>query len=138
MLIGSGIWLTLILGIGIRAWTALVPEWFWLWVGLFGGMYLFAWTFPALYPQLSAWLYREQMYPETPLGRGCLTVAWFLFPMGSSISMVLRRSGQVHFLWLFIGTGMTMVSVGMAQAFAHQLWRKRPWAEAERAAEGEG
>ena len=134
----SNSWLFLVLGIGIRAWTALVPEWFWGWVALFGGMCLFAWAFPALYPRLSARLYREQMYPETPLGRGCLTVAWFLFPLGPSLGIYLPRYGYGNLRLLLAGVLFTVVAIGGVQAFAHQLWRRRPWAQAEPSAEREG
>lgn len=124
------IWMLLVLGIAIRAWTDVIP-FLWLWLILLPGFYLLAWALPVIHPKLSALLLREQLAPETIVGRGCMAWTITLLPvaggLGAVFGMYGSRYGQDKFVSLAIASLFSMASIGMSQAIAHQSWPKRPW-----------
>jgi len=126
-------WLLLILGLAIRAWASLIPQ-VWVWLVPLVAAYLLAWALPAISPKLSARLLREQFAPETRWGRGCLTLFLVVGPaagaLGASVGMYGTRFGQSSAVMLVMAVLGSAVGVGFAQAFAQQVWPKRPWAQA--------
>ncbi len=128
-------WLILLLAIAIRSWAHLAPR-IWIWILLLGLAYAFAWFLPALYPRLSEVIAREQIAPETPIGRGCFTAAVAILPaaggLGAAFALVGGQIGGMSIASLSIAVLFTAGTLAGAQLMAHQLWPRRPWAEADR------
>lgn len=125
-------WFLLMLGLAIRSWNAVVPA-LGLWVPLFVGLYALAWSLPSIEPKLSALLYREQIAPETRIGRGCLGLALAVggaaAGTGATLGMYGARYGQEKLVLLAMAALGTFVTLGWGQYVAHDMWPKRPWGE---------
>ena len=125
-------WLFLMLGMAMRAWANIIPQ-VWVWLVPLVAAYVLAWAFPAISPKLSARLLREQFAPETRWGRGCLTLFLVVGPaggaLGASVGMYGSRFGEGSVVMLVLAVLTSAVAVGGAQAFAQQVWPKRPWAQ---------
>jgi len=132
------IWMLLVLGTGIRAWNDVIPL-PWLWLIVLPGFYILAWALPVIHPKLSAFLLREQLAPETNIGRGCMGWAIIIAPVAGGLGAVLgmygSRYGQGKLVSLVGACLFTIVPLAIAQAVSHQFWPKRPWARSEK--EGE-
>jgi len=125
-------WPILFLGMAIRAWAYLAPP-AWIWIFLLGLAYAFVWLLPAIYPRLSAVIAREQLAPETAMGRGCFTVAIAILPAAAGLGAAFGLAGGQfvgesipHFTVAILAT---VTALAAAQLMAHQLWPKRPWAQ---------
>jgi hypothetical protein len=131
-------WMLLVFAIGIRAWNDVIPI-LWLWLIVLPGFYILAWALPVVHPKLSAFLLREQLTPETTVGRGCMSWAITLFPVASGVGAVLGMYGSRYSqgkLMSIVIAGIATTSVlAMVQAVSHQIWPKRPWARQKK--EGE-
>ncbi len=125
----STLWSMQTLSIGIRAWVYALPT---IWLYPMIGGYLFAWTLPALYPEISKVLWREQTAPETRLGKILLGLSISLAPvagaLGANLGMFTSRFQGLNGLYLVVGPLFIILSIGFAFAFAYQLWPDRPWA----------
>src|SRR3972149_10331016 len=106
------------LGIGIRAWGAVVPD-MKVWLPVVAVGYLLALALPALQPRLSEFLYREQLAPQTRLGRGCLTFSVAVLPAAGISGYWLyevserARRGEIAFL---VGGALGIVTaIGLTQ-----------------------
>ena len=128
----AGTYPLLFLGLGVRGWLPVTP-FPWLWLPLAVGGYLLAWALPVIHPRLSAWLLREQLAPQTRLGRGCLSVLLAMFPLGGISGYWFyefsRRAGVPNVSLLVIGGLGIFVAITLSQAISEQLWRRRPWAQ---------
>lgn len=124
--------LLLIMAFGVRAWL-MVAGTVWPWMTILTAAYVLAWIVPILNPKLSEFLWKEQIAPETKLGQGVMNFSIRFLPLagaiGASIGMYGSRSGHDDFVALIIGFGSSIVSIGLAQAFSHQLWQDNPWRE---------
>lgn len=133
------LWALLMLGIAVRAFTDVVPV-FWVWLGILVLSYCFAWALPFLSPALSSALLREQLAPKTKLGKGCMSVLLAIAPViatvSASIGMYGVRFGKGKWVSLVGGILGTIVSLGLSQAMAHQMWPHRPWAKQDASEEG--
>ncbi len=130
----------LLLGFVIRAWNEVIPA-LGVWLVLLLGLYVLAWTLPAIEPKLSALLFREQLDPKTRLGRGCLVVALAIGPaaggLGATFGLYGSRYGQEKLGYLAIGCLGTVGVLAWSQIAAHEVWPKRPWANKRASAEPE-
>jgi hypothetical protein len=95
-------------------------------------LFLFAWAIPLVAPQFSARILREQLAPDTRVGRGCLTFSLALIPAVGAISYLVQRLASHRGLEkldsFLIAVIASTVTIGAAQAFSHQYWAKKPWA----------
>lgn len=125
----TSLWTLQLLTTGIRAWVFALPIIF-VYPMVVG--YLFAWTLPALYPEISKVLWREQTAPETRLGKILLGLSISLAPvagaLGASLGMFTSRFQGSNGLYLVVGPSFIILSIVFAFAFAYQLWPDRPWA----------
>lgn len=129
-----GIWCGMFVAIGARHWAALLPNpWVWYLLHLF--LYATMWALPGLSPRLSAFLEREQRYPETELGLGCFRIFMVIGPaagiLGASIAMYGPRFGLDNWVTLFVAVASTAGGLGLLQYFTHHLWQDRPWADSK-------
>jgi len=132
----NGLLITLVLlAIGTLFWPMLLSG-VWLWVIplLFLALLLLAWVLPVISSSLSALLWREQMSPRTWLGKGAMK--WSLVlglggagVLGSIAGTSLVRAGKAPLAYLLMALGTSILSVLIAQGFAHQLWPSTPWGE---------
>lgn len=126
-----GVMVTLqFLAIGARAWSILVGlEWWWIVPAI--GAYAVARALPLLRPGISSVLWREQVAPETRIGRLLLAIALGIGPsagvIGASIGMFGSRAGELNAVFLVGGTLSATGSIGLAFALSYQLWPERPW-----------
>jgi len=119
------------LGIGLRAGMDVFGE------GLYWPLsvvllFLFAWAIPLVAPRFSARVLKEQLAPETRIGRGCLTYSLGLIPSVGAMSYLVQRlvshSGLEKLDSLLVAVIASTVAIGAAQAYSHQYWAKKPWA----------
>lgn len=132
----NGLLITMaMLGIGALFWPMLLGG-IWLVVIplLFLALLLLAWALPAISGSFSALLWREQIAPQTKLGRA--SMKWGLAlglggagVLGSLAGTSLVRAGKAPIAYLVVALGMSILSVVIAQGFAHQLWPSTPWGE---------
>jgi hypothetical protein len=120
------------LGFAIRAGGVVFPGSI-LWPASLVFLYVLAWAIPWLLPRISARIATEQLTPTTPLGRGCQSVALGLIPAVGGLSYLVRRlegrPGLGNITMVLIATIFSAVAIGASQAYAHQYWQRRPWAE---------
>lgn len=94
--------------------------------------YTVAWLIPPAWPSLSETLWREQTAPKTRIGRfvlaGFVALAPSLGALGAGMGMYGSRFGQTSTALLVVGVLFSVLAIGLAQAFCHQLWPDRPWA----------
>ena len=120
------------LAIASRGWIlAMGITWIWL-VPVFSA-YLLAWAMPVLNPRLSAILWREQMTPQTRVGRIVLGLALAIGPsagvLGASLGMYGNRFGQASAV-VAVGSALaSFVAIQLAFVISYQLWPERPWAK---------
>lgn len=133
------IWILLMLGIAVRAFTDVFPI-FWLWFGALFVSYCFAWALPFILPKLSSFLLREQLTPKTKLGKGCMSFALAMLPitasLGANIGYYGARYGKGKVISLLGAIMFSIISLGLSQAMAHQMWPHRPWAKQDASEEG--
>ncbi len=110
------------------------------WLLVFLVLYALAWLLPYIRPKLSSIILREQMAPQTKLGKGCMSIALGGLPTIGSIAAVIglhaSRSGEENFVYLIMGILGILTALAGAQAFSHQIWEqthktKSPDREAE-------
>lgn len=123
-------WLLIFVGISFRAFVELGP--LGLWCGVLTVLlFAVAWALPALAPQLSALLLREQFAPQTRLGRGCLTAGLALLPTAAGVGATLGyfgpRYGMSTDLLLATAALGSWCSIAGAQTISQQMWPRRPW-----------
>lgn len=126
--------------IAVRTWSAIIPV-IWIWVLPLVVAFLLGWTLPVLNTKTSAFLYREQIAPDTRLGRGCLLLMLIIAPaaggIGATFGMYGSRYGQSNLVYLAMAILASFVAVAGAQAFSHQFWVQRPGAKAKGESKGE-
>lgn len=134
--LGGGILIAfLFLGVGLRFWAMVASgPWLWLVVLLFIALFVLAWFLPAVSSSLSARLWREQVAPESQIGRKISRLLLALGlggagVVGASSGMALARTGGAGIAYLLVALGMSILGVLIAQGFAHQLWPSTPWGE---------
>ena len=103
----------------------------WMSVLLLLLVYLVSWLLPIVAPRLSARIWREQMTPQTRLGRGCLALSIAVAPvagvLGASVGLFGHRFGQGDAIYLVGGLLAWVGALGISFAASHQLWPERPW-----------
>ncbi len=129
-LIVTNSFLLLLLGIGIRAWSEIVPA---IWILAIGSSiaYVLAWALPVLSPKLSAAMVREQTNPQTALGRGCFIVGVVVAPaaagLGATFGLYGSRYGQGDLVFLLIGISLIFASLILGHSASYNHWMERPW-----------
>jgi hypothetical protein len=127
ILISIHSWMFIIYAIGLRALNAIYPIPMG-WLLVFLAMYALAWLLPYLRPALSSIILREQMSPQTKLGKGCMSIALGGLPTIGSIAAVIglhaSRSGEENFIFLIMGIIGILTALAGAQAFSHQIWEQ--------------
>ena len=127
-IIGSVVLTSQFLAIGLRAWSAAGP------VPLLSGLvvvvlFLLAWALPLMMPDLSAWLWREQVAPQTKAGRRVLALSACILPtigvVSASVGMLLSRTGRSSIGWIVVALLAIIVALAWSQATAHQLLSRR-------------
>jgi hypothetical protein len=97
-------------------------------------LYGIAWSFPWLAPLASSKLLKEQLAPETKLGRGCQAFSLSLIPGVGAFALLVQRitseTGLEKLDSFMIALIFAVAAIGVSQAFAHQFWEKRPGASA--------
>jgi|Deesub1362A_J573_1020465.scaffolds.fasta_scaffold06901_3 hypothetical protein len=97
--------------------------------------YTLSWLLPGLAPRLSAFLFREQLAPDTRFGQGCLSVSLAILPAAGVMGAYIQMYGPRYFgddlFYSLAGLLSALVSIGWAQTTAYQLWPQRPWARKE-------
>jgi len=125
-------WMLFLLGIGIRFWSVVVPA-LWLWLPLIISGYFGAMALPAIRPRLASFLAREQVAPQTKLGRGCLTWTLLVFSGGGATGFWLyslaKRTERLELAFLVSGALCFIVAVAATQFTWYRLWPTRPWAK---------
>ncbi len=125
--LGGHSWMFIIYATGLFALNAAYPiPMGWLLVFLV--MYALAWLLPYLRPALSSIILREQMAPETKLGKGCMSIALGGLPTIGSIAAVIglhaSRSGEENVVYLIMGIIGILTALAGSQAFSHQIWEQ--------------
>lgn len=127
----SGLWTVQVLIIVARVWSLVIGV-TWIWMVPIFSAYLLAWVLPLLKPRLSAILWREQIAPQTRLGRTILILALGIGPsagvLGAAAGMFGNRFGERGAVLAVIGALGSFVAISAALAFSHQLWLIRPGA----------
>lgn len=125
-------WLLLILGMGIRNWAAVIPA-SPIWIVPIVSAYVAAWALPAIRPELSLKLAREQANPRTIVGRAFVTIALIVASVAAAIApsfgLFGPRYGLQNEVHLFIAIASTIASIGLSQYSSSHLWPQRPWAK---------
>lgn len=131
---GGGILIALLfLGVGLRFWAMVATgPWLWLVTLLFMALFVLAWFLPAISGSLSAMIWREQVAPQSQIGRKVSRTLLALGlggagVVGASSGMALARTGAAGIAYLLVALGMSIVGVLIAQGFSHQLWPSTPW-----------
>ncbi len=131
-LAAPALWTILILATATRAWFLLIGI-TWIWMVPILSAYLLAWATPALNPRVSAVLWREQVAPQTRVGRALLVLALAIGPsagvIGASVGLFGSRFGETEAVILAIAALSSAVAIGFAFAIAYQLWPERPWGQ---------
>lgn len=130
----NGVLITLaLLAIGALFWPMLLSG-IWLLVvpALFLALLLLAWALPAISSSTSGLLWQEQMAPQTKLGKAAMKWALRLGlggagVLGSVAGTSLVRAGKAPIAYLIVALAMSILSILIAQGFAHQLWPSTPW-----------
>ena len=127
--VGASFILTLaLLAIGLRAWLAWATV-SWVWISVIVALFLLAWIVPAIAPDLSRWLWREQVAPETRVGRRLLALSLGILPAVGVISatagLLLARTGEVRLGWLLVAILATASAIAWGQSTSHQLFIAR-------------
>ncbi|MFV2045675.1 MAG: hypothetical protein ACC700_20905 [Anaerolineales bacterium] len=127
-----GLWTILILAIAARAWM-LVMGVTWIWLVPILSAYLLAWAMPALNPRASAILWREQMTPQTRVGRVIMGLTLAIGPsagvIGASVGIFGSRFSETESVILVMAVLASAVAIGFAFAISFQFWPERPWAK---------
>ena len=122
----------LLMGIAVRAWLLLGVD-VWVWVPFVASAYILAWLVPALWPKISCILWREQVAPQTKVGRALFAIALCLAPgvgvMGALLGMFSSRRGELSRAYLVMALLFSAVAIVISFAFSYQLWPHRPWAQ---------
>jgi hypothetical protein len=117
----------LVYAIGLRALNAVYPIPMG-WLLVFLAMYVLAWLLPYSKHALSTILLREQMTPQTKLGKGCVSIAIGGLPTIGSIAaltgLYASRSGDEDFVYLIISIVSIAAALAGSQAFSHQIWEQ--------------
>jgi len=131
-LAGTALWTIQILATAARAWILLIGV-TWIWMVPILSAYLLAWAMPVLNPRASAILWREQMTPQTRVGRIVLGLALAIGPsagvIGASVGMFGSRFVETNSVILVMAALSSAVAIGFAFAISYQLWPVRPWAK---------
>jgi hypothetical protein len=100
-----------------------------MWLVPLVAAYIIAWILPVIDPSLAKVVDNEQFAPKTKLGRGCLTVALSIGgaagAMGAMIGRTLYKSSGIQPVMLIMGIGISIITVGLAQTFAYQIYAMR-------------
>lgn len=119
--------LSLILAIAARAWAALVPNTL-VWFVPTLGAYILAWTWPLLSASAARLPWGVRLPPVTQARNSCVGLILATAPvaaiLGASAGMYGARfwgDGPPLFL---IGSLVTLVALGWAQAVASQFWNR--------------
>ena len=125
----AAIWSLMLLALSVRSLTPVINPW-WLAGVILGGTYLLAWALPARAPTVSAFLWREQMTPQTRFGRWFLALCIALIPvagvLGASAGMLGSRFGQDKVVLIVAGLLGLAAAVAVSFASSYQLWPSRP------------
>ncbi len=117
--------LFLLYATGLRAFDAIRPlSTGWVIVLLIP--YALAWLLPHIQPTISTIMFREQMAPQTKLGKGCLRIALVGLPtIGSTAALTglyFSRINEENTISLVAGLLLVYSALAGAQAISHQLW----------------
>jgi hypothetical protein len=123
------VWTLQLVGAGVGLATHVFPL-SWTWLLPLAAVYLAALALPIVAPRTSRMLVREQAFPRTRLGRGCLAVSLALLPIGGILgASVGMNAGRFGWARIVIPFGALVLIVG-ATAYAHNImhdsWRQRP------------
>lgn len=133
----SSLWTVQLLAIVARAWS-LVMGVNLIWIVPVGSAYLLAWVLPLFKPQLSEFLWWEQVAPQTRLGRTILALALGIGPsagvLGAAFGMFGNRFGEREAALAVGGALASFVAISVAFGISYQLWPERPWARESGAA----
>lgn len=128
----TAVWSGTFVAMGARSWATLLP-YPWIWITLNLLLFLAVWCLPAIAPNFSSYLVREQTVPETRLGQGCLSLSLALMPaiggLGSAIALYGPRYGLDNLVVLTVAILGSSGGLGLGQYFSHSLWRERPWSQ---------
>ena len=132
---GSLIVASVVLAVGIRSWVAILAgSWAWLVVGILVIAFAVAWAMPAISGSLSETLWREQIAPQTRLGRSVMK--WALAvglggggALGAGLGLSFSRAGDYGTVHLLIAILSSVIAVFLGQSLSQQLWPDRPWAK---------
>jgi hypothetical protein len=119
--------------LGVRCWYAAVGGvWFIVIAALSLLSFGIAFALPGISYTISSTLWREQIAPQTKLGKSITRSAISLGLVGAgilsaSVGLSLVRTGNVGTAYLLIAVLSSIVSFFVAQSLAHQLWPDRPW-----------
>jgi len=139
---GSLIVASVVLIVGIRSWIAILTgSWIRFVVGLLVIAFAAAWAMPAISGSLSETLWREQIAPETRLGRSVMK--WALAvglggggALGAGLGLSFSRAGDYGTVHLLIAILSSAIAVFLGQSLSQQLWPARPWAQGTEAEPG--
>ena len=126
---------SVVLAVGIRSWVAILGgSWAWLVVGILVIAFAVAWAMPAISGPLSETLWREQIAPQTRLGRSVMK--WALAvglggggALGAGLGLSFSRAGDYGTVHLLIAILSSVIAVFLGQSLSQQLWPDRPWAK---------
>jgi len=127
------IFLLFFMGMGMRAWYALLDRAS-FWVVLVSAVVLHtvAWTFPWILPRLSARMAQEQLTPTTRGGRFVQVFSLSLIPGIAGLVYLVQRltqeKGMERLDTFLIAVVGSVIAIGGPQAISHQYWEKKPWA----------
>jgi hypothetical protein len=110
--------------IGLRAWGAAtsVP---WLAATAIVGLFLAAWTLPLIFPGFSSWLWREQVAPQSKVGRIVLGLSLAILPtigvVAAGAGTLLSAAGQTDTGWMIVAVLAFIASLIWGHSTSHQL-----------------
>jgi uncharacterized membrane protein len=126
------IFILFFMGMAVRAWYALLDQAsFWLVLVSAVLLHTVAWTFPWIFPRLSARMAREQLTPTTRVGHFVQVFSMSLVPGIAGLAYLVQRLTQEKGLegldTLLIAVIGSVIAIGGPQAISHQYWEKKPW-----------
>lgn len=113
----------------VRIWIGLI-SFHWSWFMVLFSSYLFSWSIPKLLPRTSNFLFREQFFPKTKIGKVIHRLGYMLLPIATSagaIGMYMDRFLGTQGTLLTLAIFSTLFSVLIAQPLSHQIYLEDPF-----------
>jgi len=112
----------------IHALGSVISSWYWS-IPLVVA-FIAAWLLPIFNPKFAKLIHNEQYSPQSPLGKGCLFFVLMIGGMsGAGGALVgifsLRFTGSSNIAMFTIGVLFALISIGISQTFAYQMWDRR-------------